>query len=182
ILMQKFIDLPHWKSKAEWQREFPWIGARRINYDDDWSPGESLYGWVGDPIKKLFDRAISLGYSEDAPNLEEKSSALVGLNKLIKWAKSEIPEEVEALENGQKVKPEDVIAEFREGRKPDGEILTVPYLIKSVDWPDFKNSKQFSDATDAKLLTRWIKVGRAYAYLYTELSAMSRGDSMKDGA
>ena len=73
--------------------------------------------------------------------------------------------------NEAKVKPEDVPAQLREHGKPEGEILTVPYLAKnSVEW-GLKKSYISQAYTKGKLTYR-LKVGPAFAYLYTELLAL----------
>ena len=110
----------------------------------------------------------------------KKEQLKLWLNKLIEWAESKVVPVLE-FENGQKVEEKDVTAEFREGGKPTGTILTSTYLIESDDWY-FKYPKQFTEAMSAQRLTRWIKVGRPFAYLYTELAAMNREDAMKPDA
>ena len=82
-------------------------------------------------------------------------------------------------DDGCKVEPKDVQAEFREHKKPDGEILSTPYLIDSSEWP-FKQSKELTVAYEGGRLTRRIKVGRAFAYLNDELAALWREDSLRE--
>lgn len=72
-----------------------------------------------------------------------------------------------------------VPAEFRELGKPNGEILTPSYLIECSEWP-FTNRAIFTRNFGAgKPLTQRIKVGKQFAYLYKELSAMWRNNSLK---
>jgi hypothetical protein len=69
--------------------------------------------------------------------------------------------------NGSKVNPQDVPAEFRELGRPEGAVLTAPYLATTGGWEI--SSVELTKARDAGELTYRLKVGRAYAYLYTEL-------------
>jgi hypothetical protein len=67
---------------------------------------------------------------------------------------------------GAKVSEHDVPAEFRDGGRLDGAVLTAPYLKASPKWllegPYLTNHY-------GKELTTHIKVGHAKAYLYEEL-------------
>lgn len=85
---------------------------------------------------------------------------------------------IQELPNDAKVAEEDVPPEFREKKKPNGRILTTSYLIGDLDWP-FKRRSDFTKAYPTKL-TRRIKVGRTFAYLYDELSALWRNNSLED--
>ena len=65
---------------------------------------------------------------------------------------------------------EDVPAWFRESGKPDGAVLTAPYLADNLNWY-LKGSyltKHFGEEPDKELKHR-IKVGSAFAYCDTEL-------------
>lgn len=80
-------------------------------------------------------------------------------------------------ENGEPVAEEDVPAEFREGGVLAGAPLTAPYLADATAW-DF-SSVDLSNARKAGALTRWLKVGKPNAYLFSELCAMR--DRRKSG-
>jgi hypothetical protein len=69
---------------------------------------------------------------------------------------------------GTKVRAQDAPAAFREGGKPGAAVLTGPYLVKSTTWL-LKGSYLTKHYGPGKELTTHIKVGRAKAYLYTEL-------------
>jgi hypothetical protein len=69
--------------------------------------------------------------------------------------------------NGAKVKPEDVPAELRELGRADGPILTATYLATTGGWAI--SSVDLTKAFQTRELTYRVKVGNAYAYLYTEL-------------
>jgi hypothetical protein len=79
----------------------------------------------------------------------------------------------EQPDEGAKYSEEDVPAEYREGGKLDGAVLTAPYLKDESDWelPGPYLSKHYGPD---KTLTTHIKVGRAKAYLYKELAALRR--------
>jgi len=83
------------------------------------------------------------------------------------------------LLNEARVEPEDVPPEYREKKEPNGEILAPPYLIGNPEWP-FENPNEFTRAYHDTKLTRRIKVRRSYAYLYDELCALWRDNSLKD--
>jgi hypothetical protein len=70
--------------------------------------------------------------------------------------------------NGGKFTPEEVGREYREGGKPDGEILTAPHLKDSGNWC-LSGSYIDKNFGPGKTLTTRIKVDRAFAYLYREL-------------
>jgi hypothetical protein len=69
--------------------------------------------------------------------------------------------------NGAKVKPEDVPAELRDLGLANGSVLTATYLAMTGGWAI--SSVELTKAHRAGELTYRLKVGRAYAYLYTEL-------------
>ncbi len=122
----------------------------------------------------------------DAVDVAPRTVAeLVTLVKTLRdWAReadaeAESEDDSELPPNESRVKLEDVPAALRESKKTDGEVLTVPYLIDDPQWP-FGNKVEFTRAYDANKLTYRLKVGRAYAYLYDELSAMWRDNSLKD--
>jgi hypothetical protein len=71
---------------------------------------------------------------------------------------------------GTKFREEDVPADFREGGRPDGAVLTSPYLARSTNWLLNTSylTKHFGPEPDKELKNR-IKVGSAYAYRYVEL-------------
>lgn len=81
--------------------------------------------------------------------------------------------------DGSTVSPDNVPAEFREHKKPDGAILSSTYLISSSEWP-FNGVKELTVAYQNGRLTHRIKVGRAFAYLNDELAALWREDSLRD--
>jgi hypothetical protein len=64
----------------------------------------------------------------------------------------------------------DVPPDYREGGKPDGAVLTAPYLAESTNWllSGSYLTKHFGSEPDRELKNR-IKVGSAYAYCYVEL-------------
>jgi len=69
--------------------------------------------------------------------------------------------------NEARLKLADVPAEFRELGRRDGSVLTSTYLAETGGW-DF-SSVELTNAYQAKELTYRLKVGRTYAYLYTEM-------------
>jgi hypothetical protein len=69
--------------------------------------------------------------------------------------------------NEARVKPAEVPAGLRELGQPDGPILITTYLAMKVAW-NF-SSVDLTKAYKAGDLTYRLKVGRTYAYLYTEL-------------
>jgi hypothetical protein len=69
--------------------------------------------------------------------------------------------------NEAKVKPEDVPAELRELGRREGPVLTATYLAMTGGWEI--SSVELTKAFKARELTYRLKVGNAYAYLYTEL-------------
>jgi hypothetical protein len=83
--------------------------------------------------------------------------------------------------NEAKVKPADVPTELRELGRPDGPILTTTYLAMKVAW-NF-SSVDLTKAYKAGELTYRLKVGRTYAYLYTELCRLrEKRDDRKSNA
>ena len=73
--------------------------------------------------------------------------------------------------DGTKFKPEDVPAEYRDGGKPDGEILTVKYLENTSKW-DLKGPYLSRNYGPDKTLTSRIRVGKSYAYRHKEVAAL----------
>lgn len=87
------------------------------------------------------------------------------------WLRKQAPGEPKRLQpNGCKVKPKDVPPELREGGKPDGEILTMPYLERTEKW--YLKKSYVSRAFKKGALMYRLKVGAAYAYKYTEVAAL----------
>jgi hypothetical protein len=71
------------------------------------------------------------------------------------------------LPNGAKVNPEDVPAELRDLGRSGGPILTATYLAMTLRWNI--SSVELTKAFQSAELTYRLKVGRTYAYRYTEL-------------
>jgi hypothetical protein len=83
--------------------------------------------------------------------------------------------------NEAKVKLEDVPAELRDLGLLNGPVLTAPYLATTGGW-DIR-SVELTRAYKADELTYRLKVGNAYAYLYTELYTLrERRADRKDEA
>src|SRR5207248_748937 len=77
----------------------------------------------------------------------------------------------EQLTAGTKVQEDDVPAAYREGGKPDGAILTAPYLEQSTDWL-LLGPYLTRNYGPGKTLTNYIQVGRARAYLFKEVAVL----------
>jgi len=89
--------------------------------------------------------------------------------------------------NGEVVEPHEqgsIPPEYRENEKKNGEPLTAPYLESNPQWdlPSHYLSRHYS-ADGTKRLTKRIKVGRAYAYMFEEVAALRRlkNESENDG-
>jgi len=122
--------------------------------------------FAGEPPGNYRQRLILTSEGRDALDLLREAAELpASANAVVTQS---------ALENGSKVHPDDVPAEFREGGNRSGEILSSSYVLESEKWPYFHHKKQFTDAKAQGTLTKWIQVGRPYAYRYDELSALSR--------
>lgn len=95
------------------------------------------------------------------------------------------PKPAESAENGGDVPPkqeattldgtkydraEDVPAAFRDGGKPDGEILT-PDVLSDPKWR-LSGPYLAKNYGPGKTLTTRVKIGRKYAYLFTEVSVL----------
>lgn len=101
-----------------------------------------------------------------------------GLAELARHAESG---EQRLAANGAKVKPEDVRAELRELGRREGEVLTATYLALTGGWDI--SSADLTKAFKAGELTYRLKVGKTYAYLYTELCRLrDRRADRKDKA
>lgn len=74
-----------------------------------------------------------------------------------------------------------VPAEFREGGKIEGKILTTPYLKSETEW-DLKGPYLTKNYGEGKPLTTHIKFKRMKAYLFKELSALRRIKTDKQSA
>jgi hypothetical protein len=81
--------------------------------------------------------------------------------------------------NGAKVKPEDVPAELRELGRPEGQILTATYLAMTGGWEI--SSVELTKAFKDQELTYRLKVGKSYAYLYTELFSLRERRANRKG-
>ena len=72
---------------------------------------------------------------------------------------------------GSKFTEQDAPAEFREGGKPNGKVLTSSYLAETLDW-SILGSYLSRNYGPGKPLTTHIKVGRTKAYLFKEVAAL----------
>jgi hypothetical protein len=84
------------------------------------------------------------------------------------WRIEHPPKAEQLPPEGAKYSKDDAPAAYREGGKPDGAVLTAPYLANSTNWV-LKSPFLTKHYGPNKELTTHIKVGRAKAYLYAEL-------------
>jgi hypothetical protein len=146
---------------------------------------------VADRLRQLWEAAVMLPDAPPTPfdaGMTGAARSVPELVQLVKrlrqWAtdtaatSGAVPPEASRLEaatstdprlppNGAKVKPKDVPPELRELGRSDGPVLTATYIAMTGGW-DIR-SAELTKAFQARELTYRLKVGRTYAYLYTEL-------------
>jgi hypothetical protein len=143
---------------------------------------EGAWRQIRDRLVSLLRAALDVG--GDAPVTAEEVRriqtnmpkdlgvlAAVGMvRRLQEWARNLVANmsgEQRLPANEAQVQHADVPAEFRELGRADGPVLSSTYLAATGGW-DF-SSAELTKAYQDKELTYRLKVGRAYAYLYTEL-------------
>ena len=74
---------------------------------------------------------------------------------------------------------EDVPAEYREGGKRDGSLLTTRYLLNSTDWPYLIGTTQAVSKrlSDNRIPRVKVKGTRRFAYRYESLLALRDADA-----
>jgi len=169
------------------------LGDRAIKWND--IPVELHDAWriarnrgLIDTEARLWERLWGWSVERHESNLESLNPAYwindrgrdaLALYHATKAASEKPSEGGEALpaEGFKYDKEEDVPAEFREGGKPDGALLTVDYLA------EFTGS-DISKAKKKRTITTHVKVGRAYVYLFKEIEALRtirvENDSRRD--
>jgi hypothetical protein len=121
---------------------------------DDWErlPLPARLPWLEQTIEKL----IRVGDTPQAETVDEPAKPM--------------PPEQLPLE-GTQLREEDVPAAFRDGGKPEGAVLTANYLEDALEW-ELLGPYLSKNYGPGKVLTTHIKVGRAKAYLFKEVSAL----------
>lgn len=135
-----------------------------------------IYRQSGDFVRRAYDLLRMLDLLNVPPEPPEPAGgwsigrqiqALENVRRFLEpAAEAEEVADVEAVEG-------EIPAEYREGGRADGEPLTTPYLRESPDWmlKSAYVSKHYA-ADGSKTLTRRIKTGKSYAYLFNELAAL----------
>jgi hypothetical protein len=112
-------------------------------------------------------------------------AAVAMVKKLQEWATARAAVtksggEQQLPANEARVLPVEVPAMLRELGRADGRVLTSSYLASTGGW-DFR-SPELTKAYQRKDLTYRLKVGRAYAYLYTELYQLREKRALRQAA
>jgi len=136
---------------------------------------------VKDYLNRLVKCAIKLDKGrppvtpEDVGNLKDLDTAEMYVRDIRSWAMKLLEAERQTADTpislpseGSPYTEENAPPEFREGGKPNGAVLTGPYLKNSPNWV-LGGSYLTKHYGEGKELTTHIMVGRAKAYRYLEL-------------